>query len=74
LGRVVAKCLLALGCGAQDGQASATAGLAEVRIAGGAYQLHVWKADYETPPTALHIRADTSVEVEAVPEEDPDAR
>jgi hypothetical protein len=51
-------------------------GLAELRIAGGTYELHVWKAGYETPPTALEIRADTFVEVEAValPEEDPDAR
>ena len=51
-------------------------GLAEVRIAGGAYELHVWKAGYEAPATALDIRADTFVQIEAVavPEEDPDAR
>jgi hypothetical protein len=51
-------------------------GRAELRIAGGAYELHVWKAGYEMPARALDIRADTSVEIEAVtvPEEDPDAR
>jgi hypothetical protein len=51
-------------------------GLAELRIAGGAYELHVWKAGYEAPPTALDIRGDMVVQVEAtaVPEEDPDAR
>ena len=51
-------------------------GQAELRIAGGAYELHVWKAGYEMPTRGLDIRADTSVEIEAVtvPEEDPDAR
>jgi hypothetical protein len=51
-------------------------GLAEVRIGAGTYEMHVWKAGYEAPITALDISADTSVQVEAVamPEEDPDAR
>ena len=51
-------------------------GRAELRIAGGAYELHVWKAGYETPTTALDIRGDTSVQIAAVelPEEEPDAR
>jgi hypothetical protein len=51
-------------------------GQAELRIAGGAYELHVWKAGYEMPTRTLDIRADVSVEIEAVtvPEEDPDAR
>jgi hypothetical protein len=51
-------------------------GQAELRIAGGTYDLHVWKAGYEAPTRALDIRADTSVAVEATaaPDEDPDAR
>jgi hypothetical protein len=51
-------------------------GLAEVRIGGGTYELHVWKAGYEAPTTAIDIRADMVVQIEAlaVPEEDPDAR
>jgi hypothetical protein len=51
-------------------------GQAELRVAGGTYELHVWKAGYEIPSRALDIRADVSVEIEAVtvPEEDPDAR
>jgi hypothetical protein len=51
-------------------------GRAELRVAGGAYELHVWKAGYEMPSRPLDVRADVSVEIEAVttPEEDPDAR
>jgi hypothetical protein len=50
-------------------------GVAELRIAGGAYDLHVWKAGFDAPAKMLNIRADTSLDVEAaaVPEEDPDA-
>jgi len=51
-------------------------GEAALRVAGGTYELHVWKAGYEMPTQGLDIRADTSVEIKAVtvPEEDPDAR
>jgi len=51
------------------------AGHAEIRLAGGRYELQVWKADYDTPVTPLDIAADASVRVEAQrqPEENPDA-
>ena len=50
------------------------AGLAEVMIPKGTYDLHVWKSAYEAPGRPIEIKGDLSVEVEAlfVPEEDPD--
>jgi hypothetical protein len=52
------------------------AGLAQVRMPKGRYELIVWKAGYDAPAMPLAIDADTFVEVEAraQPEEDPDAR
>jgi hypothetical protein len=51
-------------------------GVAQVRIGKGRYELHVWKAGYETPATAVEVRADAFVEIEALalPDDDPDAR
>jgi hypothetical protein len=51
------------------------AGLAEIRLPKGRYELNVWKAGYEIQPTTLDLDKDASVELEAlvVPEEDPDA-
>ena len=51
------------------------AGLAEIRMPKGRYELHVWKAGYDIKPTTLDLQDDASIEVEAliVPEEDPDA-
>jgi hypothetical protein len=50
------------------------AGIAEVMMPKGSYDLHVWKAAYEAPGRPIEIKGDLSVEVEAVfvPEEDPD--
>jgi hypothetical protein len=52
------------------------AGLAEIRLPKGRYELNVWKAGYEIQPTTLDLDKDASVEIVAllVPEEDPDAR
>jgi hypothetical protein len=52
------------------------AGLAEVRMAKGRYELVVWKAGYQAPRVPLEIDADAFVEVEALaqPDEDADAR
>jgi hypothetical protein len=51
------------------------AGLAEIRLPKGRYEVNVWKAGYEIPPTTLDLDRDASVELEAlvVPEDDPDA-
>jgi len=56
--------------------ATGASGLAEVRMPKGRFELHVWKAGYEAPATAVDIGGDAfvQVEVEAIPEEDPDAR
>ena len=50
------------------------AGIAEVMMPKGTYDLHVWKAAYEAPGRPVEIKGDLSIEVEAVfvPEEDPD--
>ena len=50
------------------------AGIAEVMMPKGTYDLHVWKTAYEAPAHSIEIRGDLSIEVEAVfvPEEDPD--
>jgi hypothetical protein len=50
------------------------AGIAEVMMPKGTYDLHVWKAAYEAPGRPIEIKGDLSIEVEAVfvPEEDPD--
>src|SRR6266568_993128 len=50
------------------------AGIAEVMMPKGTYDLHVWKAAYEAPGHSIEIEGDLSIEVEAVfvPEEDPD--
>jgi hypothetical protein len=52
------------------------AGIAEVGMGKGRYELHVWKAGYEAPPTTVEIGADAFVQIEVatLPEEDPDAR
>jgi hypothetical protein len=52
------------------------AGVAEVGMGKGRYELIVWKPGYEAPPTTVEIDTDAFVEIEAatVPEEDPDAR
>jgi hypothetical protein len=51
------------------------AGLAEIDIAKGTYELNIWKVGYEAPARMVAIDADAAVEVAAavVPEEDPDA-
>jgi hypothetical protein len=50
------------------------AGIAEVMMPKGTYDLHVWKAAYEAAGRPIEIKGDLSIEVEAVlvPEEDPD--
>jgi hypothetical protein len=50
------------------------AGIAEVMMPKGTYDLHVWKPAYEAPDRPIEIKGDLSVQVEAVfvPEEDPD--
>jgi len=50
------------------------AGIAEVMMPKGTYDLHVWKAAYESTDRPIEIKGDLSIEVEAlfVPEEDPD--
>jgi hypothetical protein len=50
------------------------AGIAEVMMPKGSYDLHVWKPAYEAPDRPIEIKGDLSVQVEAlfVPEEDPD--
>jgi len=49
-------------------------GSATLRIPKGAYELRVWKVGHDAPPHALDIRADTSIQIEAVivPEENVD--
>ena len=51
-------------------------GVAEIGMGAGRYQLVVWKAGYQAPPTTVEIGGDAFVQVEvaALPEEDPDAR
>ena len=51
------------------------AGLAEIDIAKGTYELNIWKVGYESPARMVAIDADAAVEVAAavLPEEDPDA-
>jgi len=55
--------------------ATGAAGLAEIALPKGHYELRIWKVGYDAPPRALDIGADAYVEVaaHAVPEEDPDA-
>jgi hypothetical protein len=55
--------------------ATNAAGLAEVRMPKGRYELFVWKAGYDAPTVPLEIDADAFVQVEALaqPEDDPDA-
>jgi len=50
------------------------AGSAALRVCKGNYQLHIWKAGYEAPVTAVNVGSDTAIEVEAVivPEENVD--
>jgi hypothetical protein len=50
------------------------AGLAEVRLPKGKYDVIVWKAGYEAPATALEVDADATIAVEVLklPEENPD--
>ncbi len=50
------------------------AGIGEVMMPKGTYDLHVWKTAYEAPTHSIEIKGDLSIEVEAVfvPEEDPD--
>jgi hypothetical protein len=52
------------------------AGVAEIALPKGRYELNVWKVGYEAPSRPLDIAADAVVEIEALPvaEEDPDAR
>jgi hypothetical protein len=48
------------------------AGRADVRLAPGRYQLQVWKAGYDIPDLDLDIATDTAVNVEALPQPEPD--
>src|SRR5262249_15449167 len=48
------------------------AGVAEIRLAKGRYQLVVWKAGYDRPPTPIEVAGDALVAVEARPEPEPD--
>jgi hypothetical protein len=50
-------------------------GLAQIRVAKGRYDLHIWKVGYEAPGRSLDINDDVAVEIEAVAlsPEDPDA-
>jgi hypothetical protein len=50
------------------------AGLAEVDLPGGVYDLSIWKVGYEAPARTVDLNGDASVEVEvvALPEENPD--
>ncbi len=51
------------------------AGLAQLRMPKGHYELDVWKVGYEAPSRSMEISTDASVEIEVLPvaEEDPDA-
>lgn len=55
--------------------ATDAAGRAEIKIAKGRYELHVWKAGYDAPATPLAIEADTFVQIDAraLPQQDADA-
>jgi hypothetical protein len=61
--------------GAYHGTTNAS-GVAEIALAKGRYELHVWKVGFVAPPRPVKIAADAFVEIEAVAllEEDPDAR
>jgi hypothetical protein len=50
-------------------------GMAHVKMAGGSYELVVWKAGYDMPATPVTIETDAVVAVEAraLPEENPDS-
>jgi hypothetical protein len=52
------------------------AGIARVRLAGGQYDLVVWKTGYEMTAMPIAVAADASIAVatQPVPEEDADAR
>ncbi len=52
------------------------AGLAQIRMPKGIYELHLWKVGYEAPPRTVAINDDVSIYIEAltVTEEEPDAR
>jgi hypothetical protein len=54
--------------------ATGQAGLAELMMPKGSYDLNVWKSGYEAPATVVAIDADVTVEVAvmALPEENPD--
>ena len=43
-----------------------------MKLAAGRYQLQVWKAGYDAPSVALDIAADMAVNVEALPQPEPD--
>ena len=51
------------------------AGLAQIRVGKGRYDLNIWKVGYEAPGRSVDIDDDLAVEIEAValPPEDPDA-
>jgi hypothetical protein len=57
------------------GAATDPSGRAQVAMPKGTYDLTVWKAGYEAPGLTVDIRADVSIQVEAVivPPENPDA-
>ena len=50
------------------------AGVAEVRMPKGIYDLNIWKVGYEAPARSVGVNEDVTVEVEALrlPEEEPD--
>jgi hypothetical protein len=50
-------------------------GVAQVKMAKGAYDLFVWKAGYDTPAKSVRIETDTTLPIEVweLPEEDPDS-
>lgn len=47
-------------------------GHAAVKLAAGRYELQVWKAGYDAPSRELDISADMAVNVEALPQPEPD--
>jgi hypothetical protein len=52
------------------------AGLAQIALPKGCYELHLWKVGFEASARTIEIDGDALVQIEAtvVPEEDPDAR
>ena len=51
------------------------AGLAQIALPKGRYELHVWKVGFDAPARTIDVDGDALVQIEAtvVPEEDPDA-